>query len=410
MKILQINRNYFLGGAAIVGYRLHNYINNKTDSKSYIYCRFKNTDDKNVKQFYEGLSGRIISVAIDRIERITGLQYFFQRSFDYIANDEWFKSADLVHFHITHSGYINQWFLAEVAKYKPVVWTLHDTWAIAGRCAHSFDCERWKIGCGRCPYKTAYPPSFIDTSAFLWKLKKNLYSKIKVNIVTPSLWLQNMLPNSILSHCNSTVIRNAVDTDTFKPYDKLLLRKSLNIPENRFVILFVAHGGITAHRKGFRYLENALKNIHRKGLRPFLVTVGDSKKVNFKKLGLEGLCTGKISSELLLTHYYAAVDCFVLPSVYDNAPLTIIESLACGTPVIAFKVGGIPEMIEHKQTGYLAAVKDVKELAEGIQWLMSLGNNECNTISQWCRETALREYSLKNQAKKYMNLYSSIIK
>lgn len=409
MKILQINRSFSSGGAAIVGYRLHNYINSKTDSKSYIYCRLKNTDDKNVKPLYNGIFGRAHSVAIDRFERLFGLQYFFQRSFKYIANNKWFKSADIVHFHNTHGGYISQWFLAEVAKRKPVVWTLHDMWAITGRCAHSSGCEKWKTGCGRCPYQRNHPSTLIDTSAFLWKLKRSLYSKIKVNIVVPSLWLYDKLPDSILGHCNSCIIRNAIDTDIFKPYDKPLLRKSLNIPENKFVILFVAHGGIAAHHKGFRYLQNALKNIYRKGLRPFLVAIGDSKKVNSKKLGLEALCAGKISSELLLMRYYAAVDCFILPSVSDNAPLTIIESLACGTPVIAFKVGGVPEMIDHRKTGYLAEYLDERELAKGIEWIMSLNKSEYNSISQECRRIAVTNYSLEEQVKKYMELYKNTI-
>jgi len=411
MKILQINRNVNSGGAAIVAYRLHSYINQKTDSKSYIYCRYfcQNNSYENVKQFYKGLSGRIFNLAIDGIEKITGLQYFFQKDFRYIVDDEWFKSADVVHFHITHGGYINQWFIAKVAQYKPVVWTLHDMWAITGRCAHPNDCEKWKTGCGHCQYENYYPSTLIDTSSFLWNIKKNIYKKIKINIVAPSVWLYNKLPDSILKHCNSFIIRNAVDTEIFKPNDKLYLRKRLNIPKDKFIFLFVAHGGIFNFYKGFRYLQKALLKIYQKKLRPFLIVIGGEKNISLSNLGIEGVFIKTISNDLLMAQYYAASDCFVCSSTQENAPLTIIESFACQRPVIAFKVGGIPEMIEHMKTGYLSESINEDELAKGMEWIMLLDKKEYDSVAQECVNTVTKKYNLENQVEKYLNLYKSII-
>lgn len=410
MKVLQFSCYSSWGGAPRVAYGLHSYINNNTNSTGHMFCRTKTDNDENVKQFYRGTLGRIHRVAIDRFESLIGLQYFFQKSFNSIASNEWFKSADIVHFHNTHGGYLNQWFLPEVAKRKPVVWTFHDMWPITGRCAHGFDCERWKIGCGRCPYKTAYPPSFIDTSSFLWKLKKTIYANININIVCPSFWLYNKLHDSFLSHCNASVIKNAVDVSIFKPYNKSRVRESLGIPNDRFILLFVAHHGLSSVFKGFDYLVESLITSYKRGLKPFLIIIGNKKDVDFCKIGLRGKCLGTISDERLMAKYYSSASALIVPSTAENVPLVVIESLACGTPVIAFKLGGIPEMIDHKRTGYLANPRTVKELTEGVQWLMRLENNEYNTISQWCRETALREYSLENQVKKYMDLYSSIIK
>lgn len=412
MNILQVNRNINSGGAAIVAYRLHNYINQKTDSKSYIYCRYFCRDNNydNIKQFYKGISGRIFNLAISGIEKITGLQYFFQKNFKSIVNNEWFKSVDVVHFHITHGGYINQWFIANVAKYKPVVWTLHDMWAITGRCAHPNDCEKWKIGCGHCEYKNYYPSTLIDTSSFLWNIKRDIYKKININIVTPSVWLYKKLPDSILKHCNSFIIENAVDIEIFKPNNKLYLRKRLNIPKDKFVFLFVAHGGIFNPYKGFQYLQRALLKIYQKKLRPFLIIIGGEKNISMSSLGIEGMFVKTISNELLIAQYYAASDCYICSSTQESFSLTIIESFACQTPTVAFKVGGVPELVEHKKTGYLCNLINENELAKGMEWIMLLSKKELYLISQECRKTVIKKYNLENQVKKYLNLYKSILR
>lgn len=409
MNILQFSCYSSWGGAPRVAYRIHKYINSIAGSSAHMFCRTQTDNDEKIQPFYKGTLGRVHRVAIDKFESLVGLQYFFQKSFNNISGHDWFKTADVVHFHNTHGGYLNQWFLTEVAKRKPVVWTFHDMWALTGSCAHSYDCEKWKTGCGRCPYKSVYPPSFIDTSAFLWKLKQKLYSEVDINIVCPSLWLYKKLPDSFLGHCKSMVIRNGIDLSVFKPYGKMEVRKNLGLPTERLILLFAAQGGIGSKLKGFGYLVEALVACYKMGLKPYILVAGNKKQFNFDRLGIDGKCLGSISDEDLMAKYYSAADALVLPSIAENIPLVIAESLACGTPAIASGIGGIPEMIDNKETGYLAEPKNVCSIVAGIKWLMRLESEQLRIISRKCREKAEKEYSLDAQIEKYINLYNSVI-
>lgn len=408
MKILQFSCYSSWGGAPKVAYTLHRYINEKTDNCAFMFCRTKTDNSPNIIQFYPGTAGRIYRVGIDRLERLTSLQYFFQKSFKSIENHPWFQQADIVHFHNTHGGYLNQWFLPEVAKRKPVVWTLHDMWALTGSCAHPFDCEKWKTGCGKCPCRFAYPPTLIDTSAYLWNLKAGFYKTTKPFIVCPSEWLQKKVAESFLSHCPRTVIKNSIDTSIYHPFEKNVVRKELNLPQSRKILFFAAQRATTTKLKGFDYFINALKLCYySRGLKPYALVAGNGKKFDFASIGLDGCCLGAVNDEQLMAKYYSAADALIVSSVAENVPLVIAESLACGTPSIAFATGGIPEMIEHKKTGFLAEHLNTDSLAEGIKWLAD--TNQYQDVSSNCRKFALKEYSTDNQINKYMKLYTELV-
>jgi glycosyltransferase involved in cell wall biosynthesis len=412
MNILQINRNYSSGGAAVVARRLHNALNELQGVSSVILCRnASGNSNESLFELYPKLTGRIKSVLIDKFEQLTGCQYHFQKKIGSISDLEVFKNADVVHFHITHGGYIDQNLVVEVAKLKPVVWTFHDMWTLTGRCAHSYDCDKWTTGCGSCPNTGTYPIQFIDRSSYLWKLKKELYSNIQVNIISPSSWLRNKIMKSIVSHWPCTTIPNAVDLTVFR-YNKNQsenIRNKLNIPLKRKIFLFVAHGGIDNNYKGFNILKDALKEIQNSNDNPYLLVIGGSDKRNLNYLGISGKSIGVITDEILLADYYTASDFYLIPSVQENLPLTIMESLGCGTPVIAFDVGGIPEMLKHKVTGYLAEGTSKEFFVKGINWACNMNDEEYFKSSVACRKFAEDNYSIELFVEKHMKVYKNSI-
>jgi glycosyltransferase involved in cell wall biosynthesis len=205
------------------------------------------------------------------------------------------------------------------------------------------------------------------------------------------------------------VIPNGLPTDAFKPYPQKQIRESLKVPESSFVILFGADS-INNARKGFQYLLqalNVLKKEHKQD--SIILAIFGSSNDIAKHLGYQTICFDYVEKNSELAMIYSMADVTVIPSLEDNLPNIVLESLACGTPVVGFNVGGIPDMVEHKSNGYLASVGDDTELAKGINWVMEqlkIGTN----IRLKCRETALRMYNLPLQAKSYRELYARILK
>jgi len=413
MNVLQINRNYSNGGAAVVAKRLHNNLNNLSGYKSTLLCRNSGSStNEGVIELYPNMFGRIKSILIDKFEQVTGYQYFYQKNLNSIIDLSAFKQADVIHFHITHGGYIDQKFIIEVAKLKPVVWTFHDMWALTGRCAHSYDCDKWENGCGMCLYTHTYPRQYIDRSAYLWKLKKDLYSSVNIHVVSPSKWLCEKISKSIVKHWSVSIVPNSVDLLMFDyrkdQQDKI--RGELCLPLNRKIFLFVAHGGVNNEFKGFGILNKALHEVSNDGIQPYLLVIGGNEKTDLKEFDLSGESIGVVNDESLLSAYYTASDFYIMPSNQENLPLTIIESLACGTPVVAFNVGGIPEMINHQVTGYLAEKESIRSLIDGITWAYNLSSKEYLKSSESCRMSARKNYSIDDFVKKHIAIYKNIIK
>jgi glycosyltransferase involved in cell wall biosynthesis len=250
---------------------------------------------------------------------------------------------------------------------KPIIWTLHDMNSFTGGCHYAGDCRKYIEGCGACPQLGSDTEH--DLSHHVWKQKYDAYNALNINIVTPSRWLGKCASESkLFSRFPVTVIPYGFPVDIFKPYPKEEVRKALNIPESANVILFGADS-VVNERKGFKYLL--------------------------------------IADESQLAMVYSAADVFVLPSLEDNLPNTVVEAMACGVPVVGFDIGGIPDMIEHKKTGYLVKHRDIAGLIEGIEWLISSYDSDAN-FSKQCREKVDKEYALEVQAKAYKDLYKRI--
>jgi len=342
----------------------------------------------------------------------TGFQYLYRPSTKRMFRQIKQINPDIINLHWTHGNYISHTILPKLSRYKPLIWTFHDMWPLTGHCAYSYDCDRWKTGCTRCPYLSESPPLKYDRAAFLWHIKKKIYGHAELDVVAPSKWLTRLASGSpLLDGCKFFHVPNGLDVDIFKPIPKDLAKKALNLPISSKVLLFVC-GSFSLMRKGGKLLIEALIRLRDKyvanGNGLLIMTVGrDSNKFS-SSVPFPCLDLGVVSSEHMLTIAYSAADIMINPSMLDNFPSTILESIACGTPVVAFDVGGIPDLVREEETGYLATPFDTEDLARKIEMILS-DKNLWLSMSQQCRKITVAEYSLLRQAKSYLEVYDQAI-
>ncbi len=328
---------------------------------------------------YLGARARLIARLEDKI------QHYLTRkvnrklgSFSYpvLGNDltqlEEIRNADVIYMHWVLKGLLNFKNIERIAKLnKPVVVFLHDMWNITGGCHHSFDCSKYKTeGCSDCPM---FPGKIKnDLSAKEFKKKQRLYSRYdNLYFVSPGKWLYECAKQSLLTKDKqSFYIPNLLDKNIFKPTDKKVARQILNINHGDTVIAF---GAITVDSpyKGWIYLQKALELLkHQLPAENISVLIFGSsyKKEIADAIPFPVKFMGYLKDEYSTTLVYNAADVFIAPSLAEAFGYVVMEALSCGTPVVGFNVGGIPDMVKHKQNGYLAKYKDAEDLAEGIRY------------------------------------------
>jgi len=343
------------------------------------------------------------------------------RSRFYSALDSLWERADLINLHWVFNDYFDYvGFFREMPPGVPVVWTLHDMAPFTGGCHHARECRGYLGSCGSCPLLkhpllqvgSRYAKPVRDWSRKIWLYKKRgidyaLSRGVGLHIVSPSMWLARKSSESALfSELPTSVIPNAVDHNVFRPLCGNGFRDSIRVASDQFLLLFVA-SNVADPDKGFNLLMQAICKLDTKIRSQIcLVTIGYGQCASNDGVDVRHL--GCLESESILSLAYSAADMFVIPSNVENFPNTILESMACGTPVVGFDVGGIPEMVQSGQTGLLASVGDVSGLAEAIRSLM-LDERLRRQMGGACRETVLREYTLERQARAYVTLYENMI-
>ena len=314
------------------------------------------------------------------------------------------NSADLVNLHwIARFVDVSKVF----PKLKsPVVWTLHDEHAFTGGCHYDFGCRRWREGCGKCPQLGSEVNS--DFSSKAWERKKESYRHIgkSLTIVTPSRWLGKMASESpLLGDQRIEVIPYGVPTEIYHPGAREGLRAAFRLERDDRALLFVSDR-LSNRRKGFGVLEQALARLPvPKNGRLVVFSIGLGSRTEIGGFPLYHL--GTLEREELVAAAFAAADFFVAPSLQDNLPNTVLESLACGTPVIGSNVGGIPDMVRPKETGWLFDGGDPESLKRTIE--SALTSSNLPEMRERCREVAVLEYSMEVQARKYRDLYEQIL-
>jgi glycosyltransferase involved in cell wall biosynthesis len=380
LNVLHISESDAGGGAAHAALRMHRGLQALGHGSRMLVGR-KLTASPDVRPIKRHLGWRVADRACAEIFDRLSLQYVLYPSSFGVARDPWFRGSDVVQLHNTHGSYFSHSALPTLSRRKPVVWFLHDQWAFTGHVAYSFDCERWRDGCGSCPYLTEYPALRRDTTAALWRWKRRIYARSQLTIVAPSRWLAGLVRESpLLSRFPVHVIPNGVDLDAFRPRDRRELKRELGLDPDRPVVLFVtADPG--DRRKGGQFMPEI---VERAG-NPQLLTMAS-----------------EVHGEAEVAKRYAAADVFLLPSLADNLPNTAVESIACGTPVVAFDVGGVSDVVRPGETGWLAT--DLEGFAERVQAVV--GDEELRART---RAVAEGEFSAELQAGRLAELYTELV-
>jgi glycosyltransferase involved in cell wall biosynthesis len=404
MNVLHINQSDLSGGAAIAGYRLHQGLLQKGVDSSLLVGNAETKDERialiprfeKLENLIFRLTCRLGLNCIHNIGSFNTLQHRF------------FIDSDILNFHNLHSSSFSYLAISTLTKNKPAVFTLHDMWSFTGHCAYSYDCDRWKMGCGKCPYPETYPAIQRDNTHLEWTLKNWVYEHSNLTIVTPSLWLAEQAKQSMLNRFPIHHIPNGIETDLYRPLDSEQCKSILDIPSGKRVLMFGAEilGDL---RKGADLLLKALQSLP-STLKPelLLLTFGNSGDAIAKSADIEVFNLGYIGGDRMKAIAYSAADLFLFPTRADNLPLVLQESMACGTPMVSFKIGGVPDLVRPELTGYLAKPEDIQDFQKGILELIEDHALRAQ-MGQNCRAIALQEYSLDLQTQRYIELYEQIL-
>ncbi len=314
------------------------------------------------------------------------------------------RRADVLHLHWTQHGFLALSHLYALAALgKPVVWSQHDLWALTGGCLYPGSCSHWQQHCGHCPLLKH--PATHDRSAQLWQQKRELYRALQPTLVAVSNWLAQRIQSAPLTrHLRVEVIPNPIDTDVFVPMPPQEARARLGLPLDARILLFVARG-LHDPRKGLAQLLEALALLE-PDPRRCLVAVGEGslpQHPNVRSIGM-----GAVSDTTHLAWLFAAADVLALPSLEDNLPTTAMEAMACGTPVVGYRTGGIPEMVDDGQTGLLAPTGDRRALAHALRELL-YNHALCARMGQSARAAAVARYSEAAVATRTRALYTELL-
>ncbi len=318
-----------------------------------------------------------------------------------------FWKPDVVHLHWVCNGFLSIPGLARIRG--PLVWTMHDAWAFTGGCHYPFDCRGYLQACGCCPQLGSRSPR--DLSHRVWQRKAEHWRSLPLTIITPSRWLADCVTASALfRHVQPAVIPNGLDLTRYQPVDRVWAREYLGLPPDKKVILAGALNFLSDGRKGFAPLQEALQFLAREGWgeKAQLVLFGGSRPDRPPDMGLAAKYLGMLRDDISLALLYAAADVFVASSLQENLPNTIMEALACGTPVAAFHVGGISDLVDHRVQGYLTQAGDSADLARGISWVLADEKRHAE-LSRAARQKVEKNFALAHIARRHVDLYQNLV-
>ena len=411
MRVLIVNTAERTGGAAIAANRLLHALNNN-GVEARMLVRDRKTDAPEVVNIPRSwnlkpkfLWERGVIWMANGLKKQGIFQVDIANTGTDITTMDEFQWADVIHLHWVNQGFLSLKNLdCILASGKPVVVTLHDQWYFTGICHYSGGCEKYQTQCEKCPMLKGTGE---DLARRVFDRKLAMYEGRNITFVGCSRWMADMARKSRLTQGHTvTNIPNAIDTSVFRPMDKQAARMRFNLPTDKKLLLFGAQR-ITDERKGFSFLTEACEHIsmHHPTLPGNLGVVvlgGDAEKVK-SALPLPVYPVNYLSNEAEIAELYNAVDLFVTPSLQDNLPNTIVEAMSCGVPCVGFNVGGIPEMINHKQDGYVADYCDSIDFAQGISWCLNESRHA--ELCAAARSTALATYSEPAVAQQYLDVY-----
>ncbi len=410
MKILMISHSDTRGGAARAAYRLHKGLRLKgLDSRMLVQQKFSGDINVSGPTTKIQKAAAIARLGMDRLpvelyrNRTKSLFSPAWVPFSGILKKIQNIDPDIVHLHWIAGGMLRIEDLALIKK--PVLWSLHDMWAFTGGCHTDEGCGKYTANCGKCPVLGSVKD--YDLSRQVYNRKMRAYAGMPgLTIAGLSSWsAECALGSTLLSGKKITNLPNPIDLSTFKPVDKKTARNILNLPESKKLVCFGALDALDVPNKGFSNLVPALRKINRDDIE--LIIFGGDRPLNPPDFGFPARYLGNFYDDISLRLLYSASDLTIVPSFQENLSNVIMESMACGTPVAAFKIGGNNDMVEHKNTGYLAEPYEASDLARGIEWILdfpspgALSNNSFEKIKS--------RFELNKVTGQYLELYEDML-
>lgn len=417
MKVLFVNTNDTNGGAARAAVRIMRGVQ-QSGVEAQMFVKFKNSQASDIVPLSRFVPTNLLYKVCDWVATKVKNKWQHHKWRPYKKTKQKVYMSDLwstrIHgalqkmdYDIIHLHWINNRFLniEELKKIKkPIVWTLHDSWPFTGICHVPYKCKQYETHCGTCPMLGSSKEK--DLAYEVFEKKLSAFKDLNLHIVTPSRWLRDCAQKSaLLGRFPITVIPNCIDTELYQPMDKTDARKVLDLDPDRKYLLFGAMHAVEDANKGFAYLQEALTQISEKNTE--LLVYGTEDDMQRYDLPISVHSFGYINKDKMMALLYNAADVCVVPSLSENLSNAIMESLACGTPVVAFNIGGNSDMIEHKKKGYLASEQDCEDLAKGIEWC--LNNNKDNVLGRAAREKVITNYTIDIVSNQYKQLYESLL-
>ncbi len=398
MKIALVN-TYAHGGAGIACKRLHAALNAQPGVEASLLYR----DEVAAKwPFY---AERLSFLPYEK-DKTVRFSYSLANYGTDITQHPAILAADAINLHWINQGFLSLRNIAQLAQLgKPIIWTLHDMWAFTGGCHYNRGCMGYQAQCGNCPCLAR--PAQHDLSHRIWQKKQRLFTK-NIKIATCSAWLAKEARQSgLLRDFEITAVPNPIDHTVFAPSpaaDITAMRARMGIAPESKLLLFVAMK-ISEERKGFGHLRAALE--HLRATRPSdryeVLVLGNADPAALAQLPYPIHAAGMVTDVAILAQWYALADVFVIPSLEDNLPNTVMESLACGTPVVGFSTGGVPDMVQHGQSGLIVPQGDSIALGEAISEITS-NTERLAAMGAAARAHVLTHYSFDVVAKQYLGL------
>ncbi len=420
MKVLIINKSATSGGAAVAAKRLFNALKESNSEVKMLIEDYTNNNEKGITSISHNKFAKRKSLNRFINERLYFLPYEKNSNVRYkfspatsgidISKHPLVEEADIIHLHWINHGFLSLKNLDQLFKLnKPIVWTMHDMWPFTGGCHYADTCNHYIENCGNCPFLRWSNNN--DLSSRIHEKKMKIWHNANIHTVSCSKWLGSLAQeSSLLRRKKISSIPNPIDTSIFTPKNQAECRKELGLPLNKKLILFGA-ADISDPRKGARYLMEALHilDISYENLvaEVELIIFGKTKNTDLSKYPYKVHAMNYINGIEQMVKLYNCADVFILPSLQDNLPNTVMEAQSCGLPVVSFSVGGVPEMIENHKNGYLTTMKDSDGLAKCIY--KALYHSDIKTLKDNARNYVIENYSNHIVAEKYNQLYSSLL-
>ncbi len=419
MRVVHLSTYHLNGGAAVAATRLHRALRKHPDVDSTmlvgIPARLEpHRPEPGVVYLADNFLSEQMAFGRFVAERLYFLAFEKDKAARFKFSPAWtgaglrfhpvIQQADVIHLHWINFGFLSLDELANLfALGKPIVWTLHDTWAFTGGCHYPRGCDHFLTHCGQCPYLRQ--PGEHDLSYRLFGQKKELFAEVPMYVTPPSRWLADEAMRSpLLRNKQFSVIPYAIDQAVFQPSVHLT-----ELAEQTPTLLF-GSASLTDPRKGFRYFAEALTLLKDRlpdTIHPEILVFGKGTIYQLGDLPFPVRHLGILTSDTQIVAAYNEAAVMVVPSMEDNLPNTVIEALACGTPVLAFRTGGIPEMIDHEQNGYLADAGSAEQLADGLYWLLT--HPDPAQLRQNARQSAKERFSEPVVAGQFYDLYRNLL-